>query len=201
MAEQWSLSGTYFETCNCEAACPCVFLSPPTTGECTVLIAWHIDQGHCDDVTLDGLNVALAVHSPGHMMQVPWKAALYLDAQAGESQQTALRQIFAGQAGGHFARVGAHIGEVLGVKSASMTYEAEGKKRRLRIADVAEAEIQALAGQGDADITIANHPLCIAPGYPVVVARSTRLTYHDHGLEWELSEKNGFYSPFNYTGP
>ncbi len=110
-------------------------------------------------------------------------------------------QIFAGQAGGHFARIGAYIGEVLGVKSAGMTYEDEGKNRRLRIADVAEAEIQALAGQGDADITITNHPLCIAPGYPAVVARSTRLTYHDYGLEWELSEKNGFYSPFNYAGP
>jgi hypothetical protein len=201
MAEQWNLTGTYFETCNCEAACPCVFLSPPSTGECTVLVAWHIDQGRSDDVALDGLNVALAVYAPGHMMQVPWKAALYLDDKGSEVQQTALTQIFAGQAGGHFARVGAHIGEVLGVKSAEMTYEAEGKKRRLRIADIAEAEIQALAGQGDEDITINNHPLCIAPGYPAVVAKSTRLTYRDHGLEWELSEKTGFYSPFRYEAP
>jgi hypothetical protein len=201
MAEQWNLSGTYFETCNCEAACPCVFLSPPSTGECTVLVAWHIDQGRCDDVVLDGLNVALAVHAPGHMMQVPWTAALYLDGQANEPQNAALTQIFAGQAGGHFARIGAHIGEVLGVKSADMTYEAEGKTRRLRIAGVAEAEIQAMAGQGEADITINNHPLCIAPGYAAVVAKSSRVTYHDHGLEWELSEKNGFYSPFRYDGP
>ena len=201
MAGQWNLSGTYFETCNCEAACPCVFLSAPSTGECTVLVAWHIDQGRADDVVLDGLNVALAVYSPGHMMQVPWKAALYLDDQASEAQRNSLTQIFAGQNGGHFARLGAHIGEVLGVKRAEMTYEAEGKKRRLLIADIAEAEIQALAGQGDADITINNHPLCIAPGYPAVVAKSTRLSYRDHGLEWELSEKTGFYSPFRYEGP
>ena len=57
------------------------------------------------------------------------------------------------------------------------------------------------AGQGGEDITINNHPLCIAPGYPVVVATSTHLTYRDHGMEWELSEKNGFYSPFRYEGP
>ena len=201
MAEQWNLTGIYFETCNCEVACPCVFLSPPSTGECTVLVAWHIDQGRSDDVDLDGLNVALAVHAPGHMMQAPLKAALYLDEKASEEQQTALTQIFAGQAGGHFARVSAHIGEVLGVKSAAMTYEAAGKKRRLRITDIAEAEIQALAGQGDEDITITNHPLCIAPGYPAVVAKSTRLTYRDHGLAWELTEKNGFYSPLRYQGP
>jgi hypothetical protein len=201
MAEQWTLTGTYFETCNCEAACPCVFLSPPSTGECTVLIAWHIDQGRSDDVALDGLNVALAVHSPGHMMQVQWKAALYLDDTASEAQETALTQIFSGQAGGHFARLGTHIGEVLGIKSAGMTYEAEGKKRRLRIADIAEAEIQALTGQGEEEITVNNHPLCVAPGYPAVVSKSARFTYRDHGLAWELSEKNGFYSPFRYTGP
>jgi hypothetical protein len=135
------------------------------------------------------------------MMQVQWKAALYLDDTASEAQETALTQIFSGQAGGHFARLGTHIGEVLGIKSAGMTYEAEGKKRRLRIADIAEAEIQALTGQGEEEITVNNHPLCVAPGYPAVVSKSARFTYRDHGLAWELSEKNGFYSPFRYAGP
>jgi len=45
MSEKWNLSGTYFEACNCDAACPCVFLSNPTEGECTVLVAWHVDPG------------------------------------------------------------------------------------------------------------------------------------------------------------
>lgn len=89
----------------------------------------------------------------------------------------------------------------MGVQSAELIYEAEGKKRRLRIADIAEAEIQALSGQGNEDITITNHPLCISPVYPAVVAKSTRMTYRDHSLEWEMSEKDGFYSPFHYEGP
>jgi len=72
--------------------------------------------------------------------------------------------------------------EVLGVKNVEMTYEAEGKKRSVRRADIAEAEIQALAGQGDEDITVNNHPLRIAPRFPAVVARSAHLTYRDHGL-------------------
>lgn len=45
MSEKWNLSGTYFEACNCDAAYPCVFLSNPTEGECTVLVTWHVDQG------------------------------------------------------------------------------------------------------------------------------------------------------------
>jgi hypothetical protein len=60
------------------------------------LIAWHIDQGNFGEIDLKGLNAALAVHSPGHMLQVKWKVALYVDEQAGQGQQDALTQIFSG---------------------------------------------------------------------------------------------------------
>jgi hypothetical protein len=110
MAPKWQLVGTYFETCNCDVVCPWVFLSAPTTGECTVLVGWHIERGSFDHVPLDGLNVTLAVHAPGRMAQVKWKAALYVDATANEAQQQALTQIFTGQAGGHPARLVSHVG-------------------------------------------------------------------------------------------
>ena len=97
----WHLDGTYFEACNCDVACPCIFLSAPTEGECTVLVAWHIDRGRDGEVSLDGLNAAMAVHAPGHMMQTKWRAALYLDERASEPQQQSLTKIFGGQAGGH----------------------------------------------------------------------------------------------------
>jgi len=35
----------------------------------------------------------------------------------------------------------------------------------------------------------------------VIVAKSKRLSYHDHGFSWDMSEKNGFYSPFAFKGP
>ena len=60
----WELKGQYFEACNCEAACPCVFLSPPTEDDCTVLVGWHIDEGQFDGTNLDGLNVALPICRP-----------------------------------------------------------------------------------------------------------------------------------------
>src|SRR5208283_1644890 len=73
MPNSWKIAGSYFEACNCNPACPCVFLSPPTSGDCTVLLAWHIDQGHFGEVNLDGLNTALAAYAPGHMLEVKWK--------------------------------------------------------------------------------------------------------------------------------
>jgi hypothetical protein len=195
----WSLKGTYFESCNCDAACPCVFLSAPTDGECTLLIGWHIDEGNDNGVSLDDLNVALAVHSPGHMLQTQWKAAAYVDARATEDQQNALLKIFGGQDGGHPARLAGHIGELVGAAPVAIDFSVEGGKYRLKIADIADVEIEQMPGQGDGPITITGHPLCISPGFPATLAKSTSLKYSDHDMSWELSDKNGFFAPFAYT--
>jgi hypothetical protein len=174
-------------------------LSPPTEDDCTALVGWHIETGEFEGTTLDGLNVALAVLSPGHMAKVKWQAALYLDDRATEAQSQALAAIFSGQAGGHPERLAGHIGEVLGAGAASINFEAEGKRISMTIAGIADVAIEAAAGQGGEDITVAGHPLAISPGFDAVVARSERLTYDDHGMQWDLAERNGFYSPFEYA--
>jgi hypothetical protein len=133
MPNSWKIAGSYFEVCNCDVACPCLFLSPPTSGDCTLLLAWHIDHGRFGQIDLDGLNAVLAVHSPGHMLEVKWKVALYIDERANQDQQDALTQIFSGQAGWPLAGFAPFIGEVLGVKTATIEYRAEGKRRSIRL--------------------------------------------------------------------
>lgn len=195
----WKLEGSYFEACNCDVACPCAFMTAPTEGVCNALVAWHIDKGHYQGVKLDGLNIAIAVHSPGHMLEVKWNIAVYVDEAAGEDQRSALFSIFSGQAGGHPAAIASFVGAILGVKSAAFDYRAEGKTRSLRLGDVADMEIEAIAGQGGADVTVSNPPFCVAPGYPVGVAKSKQLNLKDFGLNWHITNKNGYYSPFSYS--
>lgn len=196
----WNLSGSYFESCNCASACPCVFLSAPTTGECTAVVGWHIDEGASNEVRLDGLNVALAVHSAGHMATTPWRVALYLDGSASEEQQQALGAIFSGASGGHPAVLAGHIGEVLGVATAPIAYSGEGASRAMTVGEVVDVKITARAGQGGEQITIDNHPLAVAPGQQIVAAETDQLRFTDHGYEWGLSGSNGFFSPFAYNG-
>ena len=200
MAENWKLSGIYFEACNCDVVCPCTFLSAPTTGECNVLVGWHIESGNFANTNLDGLNVALAVYSAGHMLETKWKAAVYLDETATEEQKDALTKIFTGQVGGHMANLAPLIGEVLGIKSVPIEFEANGRQRKLKIGEVAELEVEGVQDQGGADASINNAPMTLAPGFPAVVAKSQKFSYKDHGLQWEISNKNGFYSPFAYEG-
>ena len=88
----------------------------------------------------------------------------------------------------------------MGVASVPIEYQKDGKHRSLRVGDVASAEIEAIGGATDDEVTVGNHPLCIAPGYPAVVARSKAMRYEDHGYRWSLSDRNGLYSPFSYQG-
>jgi hypothetical protein len=194
----WSLKGTYFESCNCDVACPCLFLSPPTEDECTVLVGWHIEDGEDEDVSLSGLNVALAVHSPGHMATTPWNVALYVDERADEAQNASLMKIFGGQGGGHPARLATHIGAIIGVRSVPIEFSVDGGKHALKIPGIADLEIDQIAGQGDGPVTISGHPLCIAPGFPATASKSSKLAFTDHGMAWDLSDKTGVFSPFAY---
>lgn len=197
----WNVSGSYFEACNCEAICPCIVLSPPTTGECTAVVGWHIDDGTFEGLDISDLNVALAVHAPGHMATTMWRAAVYLDDRATEEQTAALGSIFSGASGGHPAVLGAHIGEVLGVASAPIAFEVDGSSRSLRIGEVGAVKATAMAtGQGGQPITVQNHPLAIAPGYEATASRVDHLHFTDHGYEWELSGTNALVSPFSYDG-
>ena len=90
------------------------------------------------------------------------------------------------------------IGEVLGIKSVPIEFEANGRQRKLKVADVAEVEVESVQDQGGADVSISNAPLGLAPGFPIIVAKSTKVNYKDHGFKWDISGKNGFYSPFAY---
>ena len=53
-ATAWQFTGDYFENCNCDVVCPCLFstkaqlTSQPTQGVCDVAIAVHIERGELD---------------------------------------------------------------------------------------------------------------------------------------------------------
>ena len=97
------VEGDYFEVCNCDVSCNCVWLGAATQDNCDVLLAWHVINGSKDGVDLSGLNAVMAVHSPKRMTDGGWKVALYLDDRASAEQSEALGAVFSGGAGGYLA--------------------------------------------------------------------------------------------------
>jgi hypothetical protein len=150
MAAQWHLSGDYFENCNCSVVCPCLvsknapFTSRPTEGVCDVAFIFHIESGSFDGTTLDGLNVALAVHAPGPMADGNWLVAAYMDQRANDKQTEALGAIFTGAAGGPMAQLAPLIGKNLGAKKVPITYRVEGKKRSAEIPNILHMTVDPL---------------------------------------------------------
>jgi hypothetical protein len=131
---QWHLSGDYFENCSCSVVCPCLvskaapLTSRPTEGVCNVPLIFHIETGSYGGIALDGLNVALAVHTPGPMADGNWSVAAYIDQRADDKQTEALGAIFTGAAGGPMAAFAPLIAKNLGVKKVPITYRVDGKE-------------------------------------------------------------------------
>src|SRR2546429_2012774 len=104
-ARSWRIRGSYFESCNCDAICPCRRIDGvpggrSTHGVCMGLLSWLIEEGAADGVDLSGLPVAVACRYSDDEPGSPWTWVLYLDARASDDQRNALEGIFTGRLGG-----------------------------------------------------------------------------------------------------
>ena len=57
---EWRMTGTYFKSCNCDPGCPCDFMSPPTHHKCEGVLGMKVDEGHFENVSLNGAKWAVA---------------------------------------------------------------------------------------------------------------------------------------------
>ena len=202
---QWQLTGDYFENCNCSVVCPCrvstgaPLTATPTEGECNVLVAFHIDKGNYGSVSLDGLNVALAVHSPGPMADGNLSAAAYVDERADENQAAALGTIFTGGEGGPMAAFAPLITSHLGVKKVPIRYSVRDKARSVEIPGIMQGAVEALPTMHPSGEMwmAAGHP--IAPDKMALAAGRSGSTFTDYNMRWDNSGKNGHYAPITWS--
>src|SRR5438093_5674998 len=98
----WYIRGTYFESCNCDAICPCrridgVMGGRSTHGLCLGVLSWIIEQGSANGTDLSRLPVALAARYSDDEKGSPWTWILYVDRAATDEQREAL---YSGRLGG-----------------------------------------------------------------------------------------------------
>ncbi len=145
---KWSITGTHFASCNCDYGCPCQFNALPTDGTCRAVVAWHIEEGHCDGVRLDGLIGVNTYGWPGAVHQGNGEMQSILDERADEAQRAALAAVLAGE--------GAEPGSIMLtiyaalcptkheplVKPIEMSFDMEARTGRLRIPGLLETAIE-----------------------------------------------------------
>ena len=202
---KWQLTGDYFENCNCDVVCPCLvsrsapLTARPTQGACDVALLFHIDKGTYDQVSLDGLNVALVAHAPGPMGNGNWSVAAYIDERADDGQTAALGAIFTGAEGGPMAAFAPLIATNLGVKRTPINYTVTGNTRSAQIPGILNMAVEPLptahpSGEIWAGI---GHP--VAPERLALAVGRSGSTFADHGMRWDNSGKNGHYAPISWS--
>ena len=204
---QWRLTGEYFENCNCSVLCPCLvstnapLTARPTEGTCEVVLAFHIDRGSYDGTSLDGLNVVLAVHSPGPMAEGNLSAAAYVDERADDRQTEAIGAIFTGAEGGPMAAFAPLITTQLGVKKTPIRYSVAGSHRSVEIPGIMQMAVEpipTLHASGEIWVA-AGHP--VAPDKMALAVGSSGSTFADadYSMRWDNSGKNGHYAPISWS--
>ena len=195
----FSVEGDYFETCNCDVSCPCIWLKPADNDACELMLAWHVTAGQKDGGDLSGLSAVMAVHSPKQMTDGGWKLALYLDDRATPEQSEALGAVFSGAAGGHLAGVAPLIGEVAGVAPATISFDRTNGSLHAEVGDVLSMEAEEIKGMDGTTPPVITNPTLIAITQPATQAKAGEVRYHGH-WDVEYSGTNSFVTDFAYEG-
>ena len=200
---KWSMKGEYFENCNCEILCPCILVGAeamPDDGRCDVGVAFHIQSGNFNGVSLDGLTFLVAQHAPGPMADGNWTAGYYVDERASPEQREAMEQFLSGQVGGPIARWRSLTTDFRGIQYVPIDFKIDGRTRSVSIPGIIDFNVEGVTkpGQDDALLLMnAGHPV----NRDLYIAKATRATYTDNGMVWDNTGKNGHYATFDWHWP
>jgi hypothetical protein len=199
----WRVAGSYLESCNCEAICPCrridgVMGGRSTYGICLGALSWRILEGHAEGVDLAGLGVVLATSYSDDEEGSPWSFVVYLDGRAGAAQHEALEAIFTGRWSGsqveHFpwAWKASHQ---LAVRPAEIEIEHVPGRGWFRAGGFVEVRVARPVGD--------KHTVtCVIPGHARTGREvyAERLEVHDGELDFSFRGNCGYESDFDYQG-
>ena len=198
----WQVRGQYYETCNCDFVCPCVpgqMAVKPTQGSCLFAMAYQIEEGRFGSLTLDGLGFIVIGLTPAEMGKGNWSVGVIVDARATAEQRDAIVTVASGSAGGPMAALAGLIGTFLGVESAPITFDRQGRTWSVRAGDMVEMSATGASGLNpDAELRFQN------TGHPAAdtftLARASKSHIDALGLRWHDTSggNNGQYAPFTW---
>ncbi|MEO0619114.1 MAG: DUF1326 domain-containing protein [Pseudomonadota bacterium] len=201
--KDWAIKGELILNCNCTVFCPCVVSlgqHPPTEGHCQAWMGVRIDEGHAGKTKLSGLNVAMMLEIPGNMGRGNWTAAAYIDDRATKSAHEKLVDIFSGQARGTTGLFSILVSNFLGAKSAPVSYESDGKKRRLEVPKTIIGEVEPVEGaKPGKEVQVTNTGYWMGPD--VTVARANHSKVRAFGRVWDFSGRSAEICQIDWQGP
>jgi hypothetical protein len=199
----WHIEGDYFESCNCEAICPCRTVGGvpggrSTYGICFGVLSWLVRTGEADGVPLDGLAAAFAIRYSDDEPGSPWTFVVYVDERGSEEQRTALAEILTGLHGGELVLKLPWVrkpSDLIEVRPAAIDLHVENGDYRLRVGSAIEL---AASRPFQTDERVS----CVIPGHHIAGREyyADRLAVSDDPFSWDLAGNCAFVSTFAYSG-
>jgi hypothetical protein len=205
MAAKWSVSGNYFETCNCDVLCPCIssnLTAKPTKGDCKFAAAFQIEKGSFDGVPLNGLSFVVLAMTPGPMMEGKMTVGVVVDEKANEKQREAILGIASGQAGGPMANLGPLVGTFAGMEARPIVIKREGKSWSVTVKGMIEQSVEPIMSQVKPDEPLYIDNTMHPANSRLALGKSKGTMFNAFGIKWDHPSggNNGHIAPFSWTG-
>jgi hypothetical protein len=197
----WSIAGAYFESCNCDAICPCRMIGGvpggrSTHGVCFGALSWRIDEGHLDGIDLSGLCVSLTTSYDDDEPGSPWTIVMHVDERGDAAQRQAIEQILLGELGGDVMRLPwvRKPRNLVDVRVGEITIEDGPEGHTLTVRDTVTLRATRAV---DTNETVA----CGIPGYDRAGTElyTDSFVVHDDPFSWELKGNCAFAGSFAYS--
>lgn len=182
----YRVRGSLLEVCDCEILCPCWVGENPDNGTCRSILAYHVDEGEIDGVDVAGLTLALTVYIPGNVLDGNWRAVMFVDDRATDEQEQALLAVWSGKKGGAIADFAQLFGEIVAVERAPIVFTVVQGKGTVKIADVAEAELEPFRGPTGEPTRLVESIFSTIPGSPAYVGKAARYRMKSEALDVDL---------------
>jgi hypothetical protein len=162
----WAIAGTYLESCNCDAICPCRRVGGraggrSTHGLCLGALSWLVQEGHLDGVDLAGLGAVIVSRYHDDEPRSPWTYYLYVDERGSAAQRDALARILTGAEGGTPSRQFPWVfkpADLLGWRAAPIAIDHTRRRGWFRVDDTVTVRIEGpVAGQEPVTCVIPGH--------------------------------------------
>ncbi len=199
----WRISGDYFESCNCDAICPCRTVGACTGGRsthgiCFGVLSWLIRDGDADGIDLGGLSAAFTIRYDDDEPGSPWSFVVHVDERGSEAQREALAAILTGRLGGD------DVLRLPWVKKPSELIDVRPSPIGLRVGpDGYELRVgSAIELTATRAVETSERVSCGIPGHHIAGTEyyADRLAVADEPFEWDLAGNCAFVSAFSYSG-
>ncbi|MFP6689176.1 MAG: DUF1326 domain-containing protein [Alphaproteobacteria bacterium] len=200
----WRIAGEYFETCNCDYLCPCIYTNmqaQPTHDTCIAAIVMRINDGTFGDTDLGGVAFIIAISVDGPMAGGNWTVGLIIDDKASDAQVDAVGQICSGDFGGPMEMGAALVGNFAGIERAAIEIDKQEMSFSVKAGALFENAAEATPSMADPNVPIhidnTGHPV----NARLALATGTESHMHVFGINWDDAEggHNGHFAPFDWS--